>query len=162
MTLENILEIATWTEPYRMTFDVFSNAFKKDIKVIIVFEKEDGEARISKITLDTIDEFLALKEEDIDIINAEIWQHCLQCNQGIPTSFDGGKTWVESKLEDNLAECGIKTKEDALEKSSAEHIFISNNWGVESRVFWLSVSNNWDGYHGIIFTYINGKLDSVS
>lgn len=160
MTVEDIISIAKQERDKEMTFVLFSQLFKKDIKFLISFD-DDNEV-ISKTTLDTINEFLSLNQEETKIIDEEIWKHCLGCNGDTRSSYDGGVTWVESKLADNLAEYDIKTKEDALKQSQIKYIYIANKWRFEGRIFWLCVSTTWDNEHEIVFCYINGKLDSVS
>jgi hypothetical protein len=161
MTSEEILKKSKWSHDRLMKFDLFSILFNKNIEVTISFDTTESRKLISDKTLETINEFQAIDKNEIEIINDEIWKHCLGCNQTTRSSFDGGKTWNEFKLEDNLAEYGIKTKEDALKQSNITGIYIVDNWGVDERVFWLSVGTTWDREHAINLVYRNGKLSDV-
>ncbi|MCE7995664.1 MAG: hypothetical protein HEP71_27040 [Roseivirga sp.] len=164
MTKEEILGKSNWNKVNSdvLQFTAFSQVFKKDVPFSIHFSNPGVSKILSQKTLDTINEFLALDSNEIETINKKIWNHCLRCHQTTKSSFDGGKTWQEYKLEDNLRDGQIESEHDALSKTYVSEVYIDNNNGFDDRILWLMIGTSWDVEHDINFTYINGKLDSVT
>jgi len=60
-----------------LEFKAHSKVFNKEVSFSIHFSDPSKPKIISEKTLQTINEFLDLKNEEINIINKEIWKHCL-------------------------------------------------------------------------------------
>lgn len=149
-----------------LVMKINSTLFGKTIPIEVYFDREE-ERSLSPSSVGAINDFLDLTDNDLQEIEQSIWQHCLDCNQTQTSrgSSDGGKTWVDtsSTLEENLAEWSIKTKADALAKSSIETVWLANTWGKNARgnVFYLVVEVIWENEHGMNIIFRNGKLDDV-
>lgn len=164
MTIQEIQNKSNWNKINSnvLEFKAHSKVFNKEVSFSIDFSDSSKPKIISEKTLQTINEFLGLKNEEINIVNKEIWKHCLAYHQTTKTSSDGGITWQEFKLEDNLKESLIESEKDALSKTKVSEVYIDNNNGAEERIIWLMIETSWDPEHGINLTYINGKLDNVT
>jgi len=164
MTEQEILDKAEWiNNSYVLRIE--SDVFKKIIPIEISFDKEE-ERILSKASIGAVNDFLKLNESDSEEINQKIWEHCLACNQTQTSkgSTDGGKTWFDTSttMEENLAQWKIKDKEDALNKSIIEGVWIANNWSSDSaNIFYLGISVEWDNEHGMNIIYRNGKINDV-
>ncbi len=165
MTEEEILHKGEWLHD-SLVLKINSKLFGKLLPIEVSFDQ--GEAKnLSTTSVSAINDFLRLTVENLQAIEEAIWKHCLACNQTQTSrgSSDGGKTWVDKSttLEENLSEWGIKTKEDALDKSSIEGVWMANTWGKHSsaNVFYLGISVAWDNEHGMNIIFRNGKLDDV-
>lgn len=158
---KKIFSKGKWKHDGLFEGELYSTLFKQHVTLHVSFEAGENKKSFSEKTLATIEEFQDLKDSEINIIYEEIWKHCLACNQDTRSSYDGGITWVESKLEDHLAYYNIKNKEDAVKQTTVKDVYIANNWGVEERVFWLSITTSWDPEHAMIFNYQNGTLRQV-
>ena len=165
MTKEEMLFAGEWIKD-SFVLKIESEIFNKIIPIEVSFDR--GEERLlSDRSINAINDFLSFDKNNLAEIEEEIWKHCLNCNQTQNSrgSIDGGKTWVDtsSTLEQNLAEYGIKTKEDALQKSSIECVYLANTWGKNAfgRIFYLVIKVAWDNEHGMSIVYRNGKIDDV-
>lgn len=160
MTAEEILRIGKWKYPTILQFNIFSKLFQKDISIEIAIEQNDGKV-ISQYTLMALTDFQNLPNSEIENIENQIWAHCLGCFRSTKYSHDGGITWKESTLEENLKEVGITGRENALKKSKIKNIYIDNEIGTDDRVFSIQIEIEWDKEHGMSLLYFNGKFDDV-
>lgn len=140
---------------------LFSELFKKEIELTIDVNRDQNQ-KLTANTIQTIHDFLEWDNQKLIEIENGIWQNCLNCNADDRYSFDGGKTWKETKLEDNLQEYNITNKENALEQANIAGILISNTLVVPGKIITISCETTWDPEHGISFTYVDNMLREIA
>ncbi len=158
---EDILSIATWRGPNELIFDLYSPMLDRTFKVSIDFDPNIESKEIRPYTFQSIQEFQSLKADEIPKIHDKIWEAVLKANETYKYSNDGGKTWKESTLEDNLLYMGIKSKEDAIAKSPITGIGFINELDIDHTYFTIFMNPEWDEEHGLTAYYYHGKLDYV-
>jgi len=160
MTQKEILKIAKRKYPTILEFHLFSELFGKEVPINISIDENEN-IEIYESTLNALIEFQNLPNSEIENIENQIWNHCLGCYSSTKYSHDGGITWKESKLEDNLKKAGIIDKKDALSKSNLACIYIANDIGIKNRFFSIMIDIAWDTEHGMSLLYHNGKFDEI-
>jgi len=160
MTENEILKIAKRKYPTILEFYLFSELFGKEIPINISIDR-DEDIVIFESTLKAVYDFQNLPKSEIENIKNQIWNHCLACFSSTKYSHDGGITWQESKLEDNLKYGGIVDRDDALSKSEIKRIYIQNDLSIIGGFFSIQINILWDTEHGMSLLYHDGEFSEI-
>ncbi len=161
MTLNKnqILSSGIWKTPSTFEISVYSEMLDKNIPVQILFNQFKADREISEFAIRSVNTFIELNKSHLKWIQQELWKHCLICLE--TTSYDFDPTEAdgqESEFEYNKKLFGIKSSEDAFQKSSAKIVAISNEnfWNNVSQ-FFLEYSTVWDDSHVLSFSFVDGE-----
>lgn len=161
MNANKVISILTLNKYQQKSGVLYSELFDNEIELTIDVCRNPNQ-KITENTIQTLQDFLNWDDQKLIEIQNGIWQNCLNCNADDRYSFDGGETWIETKLEENLKEYNIENKEDALKQANVVGVYISNNPSVLGKIISISCETSWNPEHGITFTYVDNELIEIA
>jgi hypothetical protein len=153
MTKDDIDRAVVWRDTYQARVQVFSPAFNQMVEVS--FHTEVAET-VSGRSIQIVNDFIALTEQDLSKIKNFLWQDCQACCESLSWGVfvPAGKTEAQANHED----IGVLSAEDAYSKASLSlNVYEDVQKEYDSNYGHLTFDTNWNS-HFVTVVMKNGDI----
>jgi hypothetical protein len=156
MEKQEILKRCEWDEYDMATLTVFSEMFGRDVEVRLIPGQDTGRD-VSATMVAVLNDFLALKKEDLETVKEYLWEDCKDAFANVSYGVDAREG--ETETEANFREFGIHDKEDAYNQSDFDCVAIDGDDDIfQNRYGMIRFYPVWEQEHGCGIVMQNGKL----
>lgn len=157
MTKDEKLNNCTWSTNYIGEFIVFSDFFKRDVKIVIITD-DNLERSLTDAMVLSVNDFVNLNDESKPLMSDLLYKHCLECCEEASYGFEVREG--ENETQANLREFGVSDKNDAFNKANLESISITDDEIAKrtNRYVKIGFYPEWEEEHGCVLVLKNGIL----